>query len=208
MNRAFLTISIALMSWGLAGCGTPKPIKFYAVQTPIVPASRTPAYAVDLVVSRLSAPAILQSSPIVYRTGANEVGTYTYHHWTDAPTGMVQDKLIQLLRKNGEFRSVYPSESRTGGTTKGEGFVLRGRLYEFTEVDGASIQGLVSMEFELYDRSTSKVVWTHFYSQAEPVPAKEVPAVVQAIDRNLDRGLNEVVADLSKYLAANPPGKS
>jgi hypothetical protein len=35
-----------------------------------------------------------------------------------------------------------------------------------------------------------------------------VPAVVQALDRNLDRGLNEVVAELSRYLAANPPGKT
>jgi len=210
MDRAFLTISIALMGWGLAGCGTPKPIRFYAVQTPAAPASRTHTYPVDLVVTRLSAPAVFEASPIVYKTGANEVSTYTYHHWTDAPVDMVQDKLIRMLRKNGEFRSVSPTASKTGGVAKGDGLVLRGRLYEFSEVDGASIQGLVSMEFELYDRNTSKIVWTHFYSQSEPVATKDVAAVVQAIDRNLDRGLNETVADLSKYLAANPPppGKS
>ena len=64
------------------------------------------------------------------------------------------------------------------------------------------------MEFELYNRAASKVVWTHFYSHTGPVKSKAVPAVVEALDQNLDRGLNEVAGALSKYLAANPPGKS
>ena len=36
---------------------------------------------------------------------------------------------------------------------------------QFEEVDGASISGLVSMEFELYETKTGKVVWSHYYSQ-------------------------------------------
>ena len=208
MHRAFLTISTLLIGWGLAGCGSPKPIRYYALQIPAAPASPVHSDALDLVVSRVSGSDLLEASPIVYKTGTHEVGTYAYHRWTGAPTEMVQEKLIRLLRKSGEYRSVVGSESRTGGAAKGDGLVLRGRLYEFSEVDGDTIQGLVTMEFELYNRSASKVVWTHFYSQAEPVPTKAVAAVVEAIDHNLDRGLNEVVAELSRYLAANPPGKA
>ena len=208
MHRALLTISISLIGWGLAGCGSPKPIKYYALQIPAVPASPSHTNAIDLVVSRVSGSDLMEASPIVYKTGAHEVGTYEYHRWTGAPTEMVQEKLIQLLRKSGEFRSVVGSDSRTGGTAKGDGLVLRSRLYEFSEVDGDSIQGLVTMEFELYNRTSSKVVWTHFYSQTEPVPTKAVTAVVQAIDQNLDRGLNEVVAELTKYTTANPSVKS
>ncbi len=78
-------------------------------------------------------------------------------------------------------------------------FVLRGRLYNFEEVDGASISGLVSMEFELYDRKSGKILWTHFYSQSEPVQSKEISAVVSALDSNLDRGLKEVAAGLNQY---------
>jgi ABC-type uncharacterized transport system auxiliary subunit len=40
----------------------------------------------------------------------------------------------------------------------------------------------------------------------EPAQGKEVSQVVQALDRNLDRGLKEIVAGLSQYFAANPPG--
>ena len=208
MHRAFLTISISLIGWGLAGCGTPKPIKYYNLQIPAAPASPNHTYPIDLVVGRLSGSDLLEEPSIVYKTGTHELGTYTYHRWTGAPTEMVQEKLIRLLRESGDFRSVSGSDSKAGGAAKGEGFVLRGRLYDFSEVDGESIQGLVSMEFELYSRAVSKVVWTHFYSQTEPVPTKAVKAVVRAIDHNLDRGLHEVVAELGKYLAANPPGKS
>jgi ABC-type uncharacterized transport system auxiliary subunit len=86
--------------------------------------------------------------------------------------------------------------------------VVRGRLYEFAEVDGANITGLVSMEFELYDRRSGKTLWTHFYSQSEPAQTKDISAVVTALDTNLDRGLKEVVAGLSQYFSANPVGRS
>jgi ABC-type uncharacterized transport system auxiliary subunit len=203
-----LMISTSLAVWGLAGCGSPKPIKYYAVQIPAVPAPSSHTYPVDLIVGRLIGSDLLASAPIVYKAGTHEVGTYSYHRWTEAPTEMVQEKLVRLLLKSGQFRSVTGSESKTGGTIKGDGLVLRGRLYDFAEVDAEAITGLVTMEFELYSRASSKVLWTHFYSQTEPVSAKAVPAVVLALDHNLDRGLKQVVEELSKYLAANPPGRS
>ena len=85
----------------------------------------------------------------------------------------------------------------------GGDLVVRGRLYDFAEADGEGISGLVTMEFELYDRKTAKVLWSHFYSHTEPVEARQVPSVVQALDRNLERGLKEVIAGLGQYFAAN-----
>ena len=51
-----------------------------------------------------------------------------------------------------------------GSSAQGE-FVLQGRLYDFEEVDTGSTAALVTMEFELLDRKTAKIVWTHFYSR-------------------------------------------
>jgi ABC-type uncharacterized transport system auxiliary subunit len=116
---------------------------------------------------------------------------------------MLQGNLIRLLSSSGNYQSV----ASVGSTSEGQ-FVVRGKLYDFEEVDGASIAGLVSMEFELYERKSGKVVWSHFYSQSEPVQSKEISAIVTALDVNLDRGLNEVAAGLNQYFSANSGGKS
>ncbi len=144
-----------------------------------------------------------RDTPIVYRIGTNEIGAYQYSRWAEPPVELVKrqiDTHVEYFRRL-SVRD-QPWEQFEGQ------FVVRGRLYDFAEVDGANIAGLVSMEFELYDRKSGKIVWTHFYSQSEPVQGKEISAVVTALDTNLDRGLKEVAAGLSQYFSANPVGKS
>lgn len=203
MHRKTQLIPIALLALGLGGCGAPRPIKYYAIQIPAAPASSNTTSSIDVQVGRIKGSSLLESAPIVYRTGINRIGTYTYHRWQDPPVDLVQAKLICLLRNSGGYQSV----SGTSAPSDAE-FLIRGRLYEFAEVDSDSINGLVTMEFELYNRKTAKVLWSHFYSQVEPVQGKEVSGVVQALDRNLDRGLKEVAAGLGQYFAANPPNKT
>lgn len=160
-------------------------------------------HPVSLLVGNISAPGIYLDTPIAYRTGPNEIGTYQYSRWVEPPNALLKDKLIRMLRASGDYQSV----AELGSTSDGQ-FVLRGRLYNFEEVDSANIEGLVSMEFELYNRKTGKVVWSHYYSQSEPVQGKQISAVVAALDTNLDRGLKEVAAGLNQYFISNPVGKS
>jgi ABC-type uncharacterized transport system auxiliary subunit len=108
--------------------------------------------------------------------------------------------LIRILSASGDY------QSSLGSNSDGQ-FVVRGRLYEFEEGDGANIAGLVSIEFELYNRKSGKVVWTHFYSQSKPARGKEISAVVAALGANFDHGLKEVVAGLNQYFAANSAGE-
>jgi ABC-type uncharacterized transport system auxiliary subunit len=202
MHRITQVVPIALLAVGLGGCGAPKPITYYAVQIPSAPAPSKHTYAVDILVGRIGGPSLLESAPIVYRTGTSAIGTYQYHRWVDPPVHMVKAKLIRMLRGSGEYQSVGSL-----GSTPGAEFVVQGTLHEFAEVDGESITGLVTIEFELYNRKTAKILWSHFYSDREPVESKQIQDVVEALDRNLDRGLKEVVAGLGRYFAANP-GKS
>jgi ABC-type uncharacterized transport system auxiliary subunit len=169
---------------------------------PATPAPVSYKLPIDLAVGRITGSDLLEAAPIVYKTRQNGIGTYQYHRWEEAPVQLVQTKLIRLLRMSGEYESV----SGLGGPFNVD-LVIRGRLYDFAEVDGDAITGLVSMEFELFDRTTAKILWSHFYSQTEPVEAKHVHAVVQSLDRNLDRGLKEVVAELGRYFETNPPGQ-
>jgi ABC-type uncharacterized transport system auxiliary subunit len=203
MNRTTRSILLSVIALTLNGCGSTKPIKYYTIQSPTAPALSTGTQPVSLVVTSIGGPEIFRRSPIAYRIGGNEIGTYGYSQWEEPPVEMIQNNLIRLLRESGNYLSV----DSPAGATNGQ-FVIRGRLNDFEEVDGASITGLVSMDFELYDRKSGKVVWTHSYSQSEPVQSKEISAIVSALDANLARGLKEVAAGLSQYFSANAAGKS
>jgi ABC-type uncharacterized transport system auxiliary subunit len=203
MHRTNRPLLVSLLALSLSGCVSSKPIRYYTLKAPAAPALPAGTHTVSLLVANVSGPEIFRDTPIAYRVGSNEIGTYQYRRWVEPPVEMLQGNLIRLLSSSGNYQSV----ASVGSTLEGQ-FVVRGKLYDFEEVDGASITGLVSMEFELYERKSGKVVWSHFYSQSEPVQSKEISAIVTALDVNLDRGLNEVAAGLNQYFSANSGGKS
>jgi ABC-type uncharacterized transport system auxiliary subunit len=203
MHRMVRLAFISALSMSLSGCAKSKPIHYYTVGLPLAPTLSTSAHPLALLVGTIGGAYIYRDTPIAYRIGTNEIGTYQYSRWAEPPVELVKDKLIRILSASGDYQSVTGLGSNSNGQ-----FVVRGRLYEFAEIDGASITGLVSMEFELYDRKSGKTLWTHFYSQSEPVSSKDISAVVTALDTNLDHGLKEVAAGLSQYFSANPVDKS
>ena len=203
MNRTKASVLIPVFAVILSGCASPKPIRYFTIQPSTAPMIPGEARTVSLLVAGINSSEIFRETPMAYRMGTNEIGTYQYSRWAEPPVEMIQDSLIRLLRSSGNYTSV----ASLGSTSDGQ-FVVRGRLYDFEEVDGASITGLVSMEFDLYDRKSGKVVWSHSYSQSEPVQGKEISSIVNALDVNLNRGLKEVAAGLNQYLSANSGGKS
>jgi ABC-type uncharacterized transport system auxiliary subunit len=196
-------IGVLLAAAGLGACGGGRPIRYYTVDPPPAPQPSTSVYPITLLIGRIGAPGILQDEPIAYRSGANEIGTYDYHHWVEPPVRMLKVILIRQLRASGKYQSV----TELGSSAQGE-FVLQGRLDDFEEVDAGSTAALVTMEFELLDRKTGKVVWTHYYSHSEPVQGKEISDVVSALDHNLVGGLTEVTLGLDVYFSAHASGKS
>ena len=201
MRRVIPFIVVLLAAVGLGACRGGRLIRYYTVELPPAAQPSTNVYPITVLIGRIGAPEILQDDPIAYRTGPNEIGTYNYHHWAEPPVRMVKVILIRQLRASGKYQSV----ADLGSTVQGE-FVLRGRLYDFEEVDAGTTAALVTMEFELFDRKTAKTVWTHFYSHSEPVQGKEISDVVSALDRNLRRGLTEVVSGMDLYFSANIHG--
>jgi len=198
MRRMVSLIFILLAAMMVGACGSGRPITYYTVDVPPVPAPSTSVYPVTLLIGHIGGPGILMDEPIAYRSGPNEVGTYRYHLWDEPPVQMLRTSLLRRLRASGKYESV----AELGSSAEGE-YVLQGRLYDFEEFDTSSMAGLVSMEFELYDRKDHKLVWSRFYSHSEPVQGKKIADVVAALDRNLTQGLNEVVSGLDAYFSAS-----
>lgn len=195
-----LTISIFLLTVGCvteSACVSTRPVHYYALQTAPPPANQSKPDGLVLLVGNIATPEVLQDSRIRYRSGANDVGAYEYHRWTERPGMMVRDELMRALRDSGKYQRVLESGSSISGD-----YLLRGKLDEFDEVDQASIQTRISLRVEVVDRKTNQNVWDYTAAREEPVSGKSVPEVVQSLERNLQQVVRNVAAELDKFLAA------
>ena len=195
MIRTSLVVALLL----LASACAPHRIQYYQISTSVRPPAPAETGPV-LLVGRIATPLALQDGRIRYLAGPNEVGAYEFHRWTDPPGIMVKDSLIHVLRASGKFKSVQEASSSADGD-----YNLRGKLLEFSEVDVSGIATRVSLDLELREVKTGRLVWNETLTHDDPVQAKsKVADVVQSLDRNLQTVLGNAASDISTYVAAHP----
>ncbi|HEX2665194.1 MAG TPA: ABC-type transport auxiliary lipoprotein family protein [Candidatus Acidoferrum sp.] len=185
----------------LGGCGAARPSQYYQLTVPgDAPAAKeADSTPVTLLVGTLFAPDLYREDRIVYSTTQEQMGTYEYQRWAEPPTEMIQEVLLRALRSSGRYRAVFAHRSDTNGD-----FLLRGRLYDFKEVSANGMVARLTVDFEMRDLKSGTTVWTHYYHHDEPVNGKNVPAVVAALDRNVQRSVKEVLEGLDQYFASHP----
>jgi cholesterol transport system auxiliary component len=193
---AFLLLSVVLA----AGCGAARPSKYYQLTIPNNPSADPPSdpYPVSLLLGSLMASHLYREDRIVYSSGGESMGAYEYQRWAEPPTEMIEEVLLRELRASGRYRGVNFLRSGARGD-----YVISGRLYDFKEVSGSPILARVSFELTMRDK-TASTVWNHSYSHDEPVDGKDVPAIVAALNRNVQRGVNELRSSLNEYFSAHP----
>jgi ABC-type uncharacterized transport system auxiliary subunit len=192
-----------LLSFGiLNGCGAARPSKFYQLTIPngTTMATGPATYAVTLLLGQVTSAHLYKDDHIIYTSNGEAMGTYEYQRGAEPPTEMITDVLLRELRMSGHYQRVYSMRSNAHGD-----YILRGHLYDFREVSGSGIAARVTFDFELRDIKTGSPVWTHTYTHDEPANGKDVSAVVAAMDRNVQAGLNEIMGGLDQYFAAHPP---
>jgi ABC-type uncharacterized transport system auxiliary subunit len=179
-----------------------RPIHYYAIDHPAVPEAAAKADGRGLLVGRITTPEALQDSRIRYRTPGSEVGAYEYHRWTERPGVMVQDLLLEALRASGKYRQVQEASS----TAQGE-YLIRGKLYEFSEIDGEPrIQTRVSLNLELLDRRSGLLIWDRHYNREEPVNGKNMKEVVLSMEHNLQQVIADAVSGIDAFLSSRNQG--
>jgi ABC-type uncharacterized transport system auxiliary subunit len=204
MRRPMAAI-LTVLAAGLGACGggPTHPMHFYSLTLPSVSAPSATPFPVTLLVGHIQAPPMLRGDLILFRTGANEINTYPYRRWAAPPAEMVDARLLGMLRGSGKYQSV----TDLGSSARGD-FIVRGRLDGFEEVDSAAgIDGRVVLEVELFDEATDRTVWSQSYSHDEPAKGDDVAAVVAALDRNLQQGLEALTAGMDEYFAKNSKAK-
>lgn len=187
-----------------ASCGASRPMSYYTLDSPPMPAPAPAANSdeplpIALAVGRITASPLYLDTPIVYSTSDVEMGTYDYHRWAEAPTEMMQTMVARTLRDTGRFRSV----GRLINNATGD-YIVRGHLYALEEVDYPALQARFSLELDLYDPKTRRVIWSQTYSREEPVHKKDVSAIVETLHQEVSAGIDQLTAGLVSYLSNSP----
>jgi ABC-type uncharacterized transport system auxiliary subunit len=195
--RAVSICAIAVLGLLDAGCVDTRPIHYYALEMPPAPVARAAPSGPALTVGSISVPPELQDGRIRYRVGSNEVGAYQFHRWIERPGTMISESLVQALRASGKYRSVMESSSAAAGD-----YQLRGKLFEFDEIDRDTVQTSISLRVDLVNVKTRQVVWGDLVKHEEPVGAKSVQEVVASLDRNLQAVVRETAEGVGRFLEA------
>jgi len=194
---AWCTIFLVCLA---AGCVSAKSPRYYRLNlAPVATQSSTAPFQVSLLVGRLTAPRILRDDRVVYGMSDVEMGVDEFHRWTEPPTEMIEDLLVQRLRRSGQYKSVQ----RISSTARGD-YLLRGHLSSLNEVDDSGgIKARFNIQLELFEQKSGSVVWTGSYSHDEPVEKKSVTAVVESLDKSVNAGLEQLAASLGQYFASH-----
>ncbi len=205
MKRKFVFPTLMLCLGMLNGCGAARPSKFYQLTLPNdkTPGADPSPFPVTLLLGPITTSHLYRDDHIIYTSGGETLGTYEYQRWAEPPSEMISDVLLRELQESERYQHVYFLRSDSRGD-----YVLRGRLYDFREIDGNELSARVAFDFELRDSRTGSTVWHRSYSQDEPVNGKDVSAVVAALNRNVLSGLREVMGGLDEYFSARAASDS
>jgi ABC-type uncharacterized transport system auxiliary subunit len=182
------------------GCVSARSPRYYRLSlAPATTQSNVSPFQVSILVGRLTAARILRDDRVVYGMSDVELGVDEYHRWTEPPTEMIEDLLVQQLRHSGQYKSVQ----RISSTARGD-YLLRGHLTSLNEVDDPSgIKARFTIQLELFDQKSGSVVWTGSYSHDEPVEKKMVTAVVESLQKSVNEGIEQLTASLAQYFSSH-----
>jgi len=204
LSRCMQLTSLMMLAIVAAGCGAPRPVKYYVIDATPAAASSSPAQIpVVLLVGRFTASHLYRDDRLIYGSGPVQLGTYEYDRWAEPPADMVQNLLIADLRASGQYRSV----SRVSSSARGD-YIVRGHLLAMYGVDKPELAARFSLQLELFDPASRATVWTQTYTHDEPVQGKTVANIVEALDRNISAGLQQLSAGITQYFMSHPPSQA
>jgi len=202
-NFKSMSCAFTMLVLAMAGCGGAHSMQYYQLTVPTQGTHPEPnPSGVSLALGPLVASHLYREDRIVYSAGTLRMGTYEFQRWSEPPAEMLEEVLLRELRASGRYRDVSLQRSNSHAD-----YVLHGRLYDFKEVAGEPLQARVTMEYDMKDAKSGATVWSHYYNHDEPVGGKDVQAMVTALDRNVQRGVEEIKASLDQYFSSQPANK-
>lgn len=190
MSRARLALPLIAL---LSSCSIlPKQEMSKVYTLPSAPGARPQAPAAvtwALRIASPNAPRALDNARIAVVPQANTITVYAGARWSDTVPHLFRDRLANAFRDSGRV----PALSTDDGSLAAD-YELGGGLAAFQSdyVDGKPV---VTIRYDaiLADTRRHRIVGSRRFEVSEPVAGKEVPQVVEAFGRAMDKLSDDVV---------------
>jgi len=190
MTRALTFLAASLI---LAACGSTPKESYYTLSAPPAPAPAAGASAVSVTIGPVVVPEAVDRSPMVVRTGPNEVAIDDLHRWVEPLKSAIPRALAELLM-------------RDLGTPN----VLAGRSAMGTKADYRVAIDVQRFDSSLSEGATLDAVWTVTPAQGpartgrtfaqEAAPARDHAGIAAAHRKALEK----LAADIAAAIRAKP----
>lgn len=201
MSRArfALPLLIALV----AGCSIlPKAEQPSVYTLPAAPGGRPMAPTPvpwALRVATPNAPRSLDNSRIAVVPTDNTITVYAAARWNDSAPHLFRDRLADAFRDSGRVTALSTDDSNLAAD-----YELGGNLSAFqTEYEGGKPVVVIRFDAMLANSRRHQIVASQRFEVREPVDGKDVPQVIQAFGRAMDKLSRDVVT--WTYTAAPKP---
>jgi len=195
-TRIALRIVSAIAAAALSACASgPAPQDhFYRLEIAKPAPLEKPRIDGTLEVNRLRVEALAEGRRILYRTPdrPEEVAQYTYQRWADAPSIMVQDRLVDYLRAAGVATTVVTPAVRVDAD-----YLIDGRIQRFEQLIGADgSRVVVEIELVLTRVEGRALLLLGSYREEREAPSSRVADAIQAFDAAVGAIFERFVAEL------------
>ncbi|MEE8393321.1 MAG: ABC-type transport auxiliary lipoprotein family protein [Rhodospirillales bacterium] len=181
---------------GLAACAQPELPKDHFYRLNLSPPEAFSSVLLEGVVEveRFSAGGLAAGRPIVYSEAGrpHELLEYHYHFWTEPPTVMLRDRLVEYLRAAKVADTVVTPEMRVRPD-----HVLTVKIKRLEKIAGPHPKAAVKLEMALRQAGGGKLTFLGSYGVEAKAADHSVAAAVEAINKALGQIYAKFVADLA-----------
>ncbi len=176
-----------------ASCGGVPKTYYYTLRVPPAPPASDPKTTFVLGVERFRGVEMLRDDRIVFYRSPTELNFYQYHRWSAEPATMLTEMVARWLDEMGIFTLVRMLPSREPVV-----YILRGRLFNFEEVDyEGGGKGRVNLELTLVRTRDRQLVWQITRQVERPIEEKGMTGVVNALNASSEQLLREALPGLA-----------
>jgi ABC-type uncharacterized transport system auxiliary subunit len=169
---------------------------YYRIELSAPAALPQPVLAGTVEVDRFRTEAIAQGRRMLYRDASTpgEISPYAYHHWTEPPSVMLQDQLVEYLRTAGVAGRIV-----TSAVNVPSDYRINGRILHLERVLGSgNPRVVIELELTLIRNQGNEVLLLETYRDERETGGSRVSEAVAAYDEAVGAIFARFVADMPR----------